>query len=61
MVITFFECDTTSEMQEKLQAAMALLDKYGKAYDVVYTNFVGEIVYEDQWQIAVAVKDGHMS
>ena len=59
-VITFFKCDTTEEMQKKLQPAIALLDKYGKPYDVVYTNFVGEIVYEDKWQIAVAVRDGKM-
>ena len=59
-VITFFKCDTTEEMLEKLQPAIALLDKYGKPYDVVYTNFVGEIVYEDKWQIAVAVRDGKM-
>ncbi len=58
-VITFFKCDTTEEMLEKLQPAIAFLDKYGKPYDVVYTNFVGEIVYEDKWQI-VAVRDGKM-
>lgn len=39
---------------------MKLLDKYNRAYDVVYTNFVGTIVYEDEWQIAVKVKDGEM-
>ncbi len=39
---------------------MALLDRYGKAYDVVCTNFVGTIVYEDEWQIAVRVEDGRM-
>ena len=59
-VITFFKCDTTEEMQKKLQPAIALLDKYGKPYDVVYTNFVGEIVYEDKWQIAVTVRVGKM-
>lgn len=36
------------------------LDKYGKVYDVVYTNFVGTIVYEDDWQVAVKVEDGKM-
>ena len=59
-VITFFKCDTTQEMRERLQPAMALLDKYQKPYDVVYTNFVGTIVYEDEWQIAVRVEDGKM-
>lgn len=59
-VITFFKCDSAKEMYEKLKPAMELLDKYNRAYDVVYTNFVGTIVYEDEWQIAVKVKDGEM-
>ena len=45
-------------MLERLNPAIALLDKYQKPYDVVYTNFVGSIVYEDNWQVAVQVKDG---
>ena len=60
MVITFFKCGTTDHMVKKLEPAIALLDKYDKPYDVVYTNFVGKIVYEDDWQIAVAVEDGKM-
>ncbi len=59
-VITFFKCESTLEMIEKLTPAIRLLDKYQKPYDVIYTNFVGTIVYEDNWQIAVQVKDGQM-
>lgn len=59
-VITFFKCETTEEMWSRLAPAIALLDKYHKAYDVVYTNFVGTIVYEDAWQVAVRVEDGKM-
>lgn len=59
-VITFFKCESTKEMQIKLEPAMALLDKYKKDYDVVYTNFVGTIVYEDEFQIAVRVENGKM-
>ena len=59
-VITFFKCESTEEMYENLKPAIALLDKYNKPYDVVYTNFVGGIVYEDKWQIAVRVEDGKM-
>ena len=59
-VITFFKCKSTKEMYSKLMPAIALLDKYGKAYDVVYTNFVGTIVYEDEWQVAVRVDGGKM-
>ncbi len=59
-VITFFKCGKTDHMVEKLEPAIGLLDKYHKPYDVVYTNFVGKIVYEDDWQIAVSVRDGKM-
>ena len=60
MVITFFKCDKTEHMVKKLEPAIALLDKYDKPYDVVYTNFVGTIVYEDEWQVAVSVRVGKM-
>ena len=59
-VITFFKCSGTEQMIKKLEPAINLLDKYRKPYDVVYTNFVGTVVYEDEWQIAVSVKDGKM-
>lgn len=59
-VITFFKCATTKEMVEKLEPAIALLDQYNRPYDIVYTNFIGTIVYEDTWQVAVKVKDGKM-
>jgi len=59
-VITFFKCDSTGEMLSRLEPAMALLDKYKKEYDVVYTNFIGAIIYEDDWQVAVRVEDGKM-
>jgi hypothetical protein len=59
-VITFFKCGNTDHMLKKLEPAVSLLDHYNKPYDVVYTNFVGTIVYEDDWQIAVSVKDGKM-
>lgn len=61
MVITFFKCANTKDMFEKLEPAIVLLDKYNRAYDIVYTNYVGTIVYEDEWQVAVAVKDGKMN
>lgn len=59
-VITFFKCESTEHMVKKLEPAVKLLEKYKKPYDVVYTNFVGTIVYEDNWQVAVSVKDGKM-
>ena len=59
-VITFFKCGTAGRMFDRLKPAISLLDKYHKPYDVVYTNFVGTIVYEDEWQVAVSVHDGSM-
>lgn len=59
-VITFFKCDSTAEMVARLEPAIALLDKYKKPYDIVCTNFVGAIVYEDEWQVAVKVEHGKM-
>ena len=59
-VITFFKCSSTGHMITKLEPVIRLLTKYQKPFDVVYTDFVGTIVYEDEWQIAVAVRDGKM-
>ena len=52
-VITFFKTENMEAMVKHIEPAMALLDKYKHPYDVVYTNFVGEIVYEDEFQVAV--------
>lgn len=59
-VITFFKTETTEEMIKKISPAIRLLDKYSHPYDVVYTNFVGKILYEDEWQVAVQVENGKM-
>lgn len=52
-VITFFKTENMEDMVRHIEPAMALLDKYNHPYDVVYTNFVGTIVYEDEFQVAV--------
>lgn len=44
---------STSHMIEKSEPIVKLLDKYNHPYDIVYTNFVENIVYEDGYQIAV--------
>ncbi len=31
---------------------MEVLDKYQYEYDVVYTNYIGKIIYEDKYQVA---------
>lgn len=51
--ITWFKMATTGFMVEKLQPLMEMLEKYAKPYDIVYTNFPGRVVYEDEWQVAV--------
>ena len=59
-VITFFKTETTEEMQKVIEPAIKLLDKYVHPYDAIYTNYVGTIIYEDEWQIAVQVENGKM-
>ena len=59
-VITFFKTETTEEMQKRIEPAVRMLDRYAHPYDIVYTNHVGTIVYEDEWQVAVKVENGRM-
>lgn len=54
-VITYFKTESTKAMIEQLEPALELLEKYNHPYDVVYTNFVANIVYEDEYQIAVHI------
>lgn len=54
-VITYFKTGSTKEMIKQLDPALELLEKYDHPYDVVYTNFVDNIVYEDEYQIAVRI------
>jgi len=51
--ITWFKTATSGFMLEKLRPLMDMLEKYAKPYDLVYSNFPGRIVYEDEWQVAV--------
>lgn len=51
--ITWFKTSASGFMIEKLQPLMDMLEKYSLPYDIVYTNFPGRIVYEDEWQVAV--------
>lgn len=59
-MITFFKVETTEVMRHKIETALKLIEKYNVPYDVVYTNFVGRILYEDNWQVGVAVENGKM-
>lgn len=55
-VITYFKVSNTKHMIEKLEPAMRLLEKYNHPYDVVYTNFVNNIIYEDDFQIVERIQ-----
>ena len=51
--ITWFKTETSAEMLVHIQPLIDLLVKYKIPYDIVYTNDVGTIVYEDEWQVGV--------
>ncbi len=51
--ITYFKTAAFEQMREKAEILMVLLDKYKVPYDIVYTDYVGKIIYEDEYQVAV--------
>ena len=55
LVVCFFKTENTEEMMKMIRPALWLLEKYNPPYFLVYTNTPGEIVYEDQYQVAVKV------
>jgi GNAT superfamily N-acetyltransferase len=55
--ITWFKTATSGFMLEKIRPLIDVMEKYAKPYDILYTNFPGRIVYEDEWQIAVYSED----
>ena len=58
-VVCFFKTDNSEEMMKMIRPALWLLERYEHPYFLVYTNSPGEIVYEDQYQIAARV-DGFL-
>ena len=56
-VVCFFKTENSDEMMKLINPALWLLEKYNHPYYMVYTNFPGEIVYEDEYQVAVKVED----
>ncbi len=54
-VVCFFKTENSDEMLRMIRPALWLLEKYNHPYYLVYTNTPGEIVYEDQYQVAVRV------
>ncbi|WP_127587468.1 hypothetical protein [Paenibacillus koleovorans] len=51
--VTWFKTAGCAGMVERLKPLVRLLEKYGVPYDIVFTNHVGEIVYEDDYQVGV--------
>ena len=54
-VVCFFKTENSDEMMKMIRPALWLLEKYHHPYFLVFTNTPGEIVYEDQYQVAVKV------
>ena len=52
-VVCWFKADNAEEMMKYITPMMWLLDRYKHPFYVVYTNYPGEIVYEDEYQIVV--------
>lgn len=50
---TYFKTENYEPMREKSEILMNLLDKYKVPYDIVFTDYIGKIIYEDEYQVAV--------
>lgn len=59
-VVCFFKTENFKELAKRIRPAMWLLERYHHPYYVVLTNDPGEIVYEDEYQIAVRLDDSFM-
>lgn len=51
--VTWFKTEAFEGMSEKAEVLTGLLDKYNVPYDIVFSDYVGKIVYEDKWQVGV--------
>ena len=58
-VVCWFKTENADEMMKMIRPALWLLERYNHPYYLVYTNTPGEIVYEDQYQVAAKV-DGFL-
>ena len=52
-VITWFKTPVPALMQRRVDVATRLLSKYGVAWSVSASDAPGEVVYEDEYQVAV--------
>ena len=56
-VICFFKTENTQMMMKMINPLLWLLERYQHPYYVIYTNFPGEIVYEDEYQVVARVDE----
>ncbi len=56
-VICFFKTENVREMMKYMKPLLWLLERYNHPYDVILTNFPGNIVYEDEYQIVVTIDE----
>ncbi len=56
-VICYFKTENTQMMMKMINPLLWLLERYRPPSYVIYTNFPGEIVYEDDYQIVVKVDE----
>lgn len=56
-VICFFKTENSEEMLRYMKPMLWLLERYNHPYDVIYTNFPGNIIYEDDYQIVVTIDE----
>ena len=52
-VVCFFKTENSEEMMKMIRPALWLLERYNHPFYLVYTNYPGEIVYEDDYQVVV--------
>lgn len=56
-VICYFKMENAEMMMKMINPLLWLLERYKHPYFVIYTNYPGEIVYEDEYQVVVKVDD----
>ncbi|MBQ7241186.1 MAG: hypothetical protein IJS35_00180 [Firmicutes bacterium] len=56
-VICYFKTENSEMMMKMINPLLWLLERYKHPYFMIYTNYPGEIVYEDEYQVVVKVDE----
>jgi len=51
--ICYFKTSYANSIMERVDPIFKLLDKHQIPYDIIYTNYPGKIIYEDDFQVGV--------